>query len=93
MFIGGVRFTHSKIFSRVALMDTQDRKEGFTSSFHQQPMVGKHGVAYTVLRPSGKVMIDGELYDAYTRGSYIAKDQNIEVISDEGTSLKVKMID
>ena len=34
-----------------------------------------------------------EIFDAYTRGSYIEKDRHIEVISEEGTSLKVKEIE
>jgi membrane-bound serine protease (ClpP class) len=53
-------------------------------------MIGKRGVAYTVLRPSGKIMIDNVLYDAYTRGEYIEKDTTVVVVSDEGTSLQVK---
>jgi membrane-bound serine protease (ClpP class) len=36
-------------------------------------------------------MIDGKLYDAYTRGDFIEKGQPIEVISDEGSALKVKL--
>jgi membrane-bound serine protease (ClpP class) len=53
-------------------------------------MKGKVGKAYTVLRPSGKVMIDDRIYDAYTRGDYIDKDADIIVVSDEGTSLQVR---
>jgi membrane-bound serine protease (ClpP class) len=56
-------------------------------------MIGKTGIAYTVLRPSGKVLIDGVLYDAYTRGDYIEKNDKIKVISEEGTSLKVRKIE
>jgi membrane-bound serine protease (ClpP class) len=48
------------------------------------------GTAHTVLRPSGKVMIGETIYDAYTRGEYIEKGQGVEVVSDEGTSLRVK---
>ncbi len=93
MFFGGIRLTNSKFFSRIALVDIQDKEQGYTSSFYKEKtMVGKQGSAYTNLRPSGKVMIDGEIYDAYTRGNYIAEQSNIEVISDEGTSLKVKEI-
>lgn len=90
MFVGGTRITRSKFFARVALTDTQERTQGYTSSFIKEPMKGKTGTAYTVLRPSGKVMIDGQLYDAYTRGDYIDKDSPVEVINDEGTSLQVK---
>jgi membrane-bound serine protease (ClpP class) len=56
-------------------------------------MTGKTGTAYTVLRPSGKVLIEGALYDASTRGDYIKKNERIKVVNDEGTSLKVKKIE
>jgi membrane-bound serine protease (ClpP class) len=92
MFIGGVRLLNSNVFKRVSLADIQDRDEGYTSSFYSRDMVGKKGTTYTVLRPSGKIMIDGEIYDAYTRGNYIDSGQEVEVISAEGTSLKVKEV-
>jgi membrane-bound serine protease (ClpP class) len=90
LIIVGVKMTDSKLFARVALTDTMNRSDGYTSSFIKESMIGKSGTAHTVLRPSGKVMIDGDVYDAYTRGDYIEKDQKITVTSDEGTSLKVK---
>ncbi|MBL6445523.1 nodulation protein NfeD [Fulvivirga sp. 29W222] len=91
LFVGGVRLTNSKVFARVALMDTMGRDQGYTSNFKTESMVGLKGTAYTVLRPSGKVLINEEIYDAYTRGDYIEKDAKIVVLSDEGTSLKVKL--
>ena len=90
LFLGGSRITQSRYFQRVALTDTQERAQGYTSSFISEPMKGKVGKAYTVLRPSGKVMIDNNIYDAYTRGDYIDKDAEIVVVSDEGTSLQVR---
>jgi membrane-bound serine protease (ClpP class) len=90
LFVIGSRLPDSKMFSKVALTDTQDRKMGFTSSFIKASLVGKTGSAYTVLRPSGKVKIDDTIYDAYTRGEYVEQGQSVEVISDEGTTLKVK---
>jgi len=90
LFVGGVKFTESKAFSRVALNETMKKSEGYTSNFNKEPMLGKEGEAYTVLRPSGRIMIDDEMYDAYTRGEYIGKGEKVVVISEEGTSLKVK---
>ena len=90
LFFIGVKFTETKMFARVALTDTMSRNEGYTSNFNKESMIGKEGVAHTVLRPSGKVNIAGEIYDAYTRGDYIDKDVEIIVTSEEGTSLKVK---
>jgi membrane-bound serine protease (ClpP class) len=90
LFIIGVKMTGSKFFARVALTNTMGRDEGYTSNFNKESMIGKSGIAQTILRPSGRVIIDGDTYDAYTRGEYIEKDQKIIVTSEEGTSLKVK---
>jgi membrane-bound serine protease (ClpP class) len=92
LFIAGPRITKTKFFSRVALTDTQERSQGYVSTSYKEPMKGKQGIAYTVLRPSGKVKIDDQLYDAYTRGEYIEIGTTIEVVNDEGTSLQVKTV-
>ncbi|MGL1885088.1 MAG: nodulation protein NfeD [Reichenbachiella sp.] len=92
LFFGSVKLTESKAFQRIALQTVLDSKAGYTSNFKKESFIGKTGVAYTVLRPSGKVMIDEVLYDAFTRGSYMEKDTKVEVIGEEGTSLKVKTI-
>lgn len=85
------KFTSSSRFMKnIALSNVQDRNAGYTSNFNAQSMVGEEGIAFTVLRPSGKIMIGGTVYDAYSRGEYIEKDTPVIVISDEGTSLKVK---
>lgn len=93
MIIAGVKLTDSYLFRRIALQDVQDPAMGFSSSVYvQKSLIGKKGVAKTVLRPSGRIEIEGEVYDAYTRGEYIEPNTTVEVISDEGTSLKVKEV-
>ena len=92
LFVAGGRLSDSKFFKRVALTETLDREQGYTSSFVKEPMTGKRGIAHTVLRPGGKIIIDGQLYDAYTRGEYIEKGQEVEVINEETTSLRVKQV-
>jgi membrane-bound serine protease (ClpP class) len=91
LFAGGARLADTRFYKRVALVDTQDRAQGYTSSFKEN-MKGQRGVAHTVLRPSGKVMINDKLHDAFTRGEYIERGEEIEVIDDETTSLKVKKV-
>ena len=90
IFSLGYRFTESKMFSKVALMGEQRKSDGYTSSFYTTDLMGKEGVVFSTLRPSGRVEIDGEIYDAYTRGEYVEKGKKITVISQEGTSLKVR---
>ncbi|WP_026952349.1 NfeD family protein [Algoriphagus mannitolivorans] len=77
-------------FKTITLASTQDRSEGYTSSFYSENLLGKTGKVHSRLRPSGKVEIDGEVYDAYSRGEFLDQGEEIVVISTEGTSLKVK---
>src|SRR5690606_24297374 len=85
MFIGGVRLTNTRFFKKIALQTVQSREEGYTSNFRKESFLGKEGITYTVLRPSGKILIDDELYDAYTRGDYIGRGEKVIVVSEEGT--------
>ena len=91
-FIGGVRLTQSKFFDKIALVSTQQRSEGYTSRFIKESMIGVKGTTFTVLRPSGKILINGKIFDAYTRGEYIGKDKKVEIIDESGTSFKVREI-
>jgi membrane-bound serine protease (ClpP class) len=77
-------------FRHITLATTQERSEGYTSSFYANSLMGKTGIVHSRLRPSGKVEIEGEIYDAYSRGEFIDQGEKIIVISTEGTSLKVK---
>ena len=90
LFFGGARLVQSKAFQRMALIDSQESSKGYTVNMLTKSMNGKTGTAYTVLRPSGKVMIDDQLFDAFTRGDYVEKGDAIIVIESEGVTLKVK---
>jgi membrane-bound serine protease (ClpP class) len=90
LFVGGSRLMETKAFRRVALMDTLSRSQGYVATFNTESLKGKKGISQTVLRPSGKVIIDGKTYDAYTKGEYIDRGESIEVVGDETTSLRVK---
>lgn len=81
LFVLGYHFTKTNLFRKVALTDTQSSDKGFTSTFYTEDLMGKEGIAYTILRPSGRVEINEVLYDAYTRGEYIEKGEKIVVIS------------
>lgn len=90
LFFGGARLTKTKAFQRIALNDTQEKSQGYTVNTLSDTLVGKKGTAYTVLRPGGKVIIDEQIYDAFTRGDYVERGEPIEVIGNEGITLKVK---
>jgi len=92
LFVGGARLADTRFYKRIALTDTQQSSAGYNSSFNPKDMKGKKGITETVLRPSGKVLIEGQLYDAFTRGEYVDKGQAVEVLSETGSSLQVKPI-
>jgi membrane-bound serine protease (ClpP class) len=92
LFYGSVKLTESKMFRKISLTNTQQRSEGFTSNFNDRSYIGLKGKAYTVLRPSGKIIIEDEIKDAFTRGEYIEMGKVVEVIDESGSSLKVKEV-
>jgi len=80
----------SGFFKGLSLDARQERSEGFIGvDIHQKEMIGKTGIAYTVLRPSGKIRIEGELFDAMAEIGYIKKGDAVKVIRDEAGRLYV----
>lgn len=60
------------------------------SSPSQTSLIGKEGTAFTVLRPSGKVMIDNELYDGVSESGFIEKGTKVEVVRFENAQVYVE---
>jgi len=82
-------FSH-KGFSRLALQSNQLISEGFISSDQSMmELIGATGVAFTVLRPSGKVEINDELYDARSMIGMIEKGESVKVIEQSQNQLYV----
>lgn len=90
-------FLSQKLFSSrkysFALNTTQQVEDGFVSiDLKQKDLKGKAGVATTMLRPSGKVEIDDNEYDAMAINSYIEKGEKVYVVKDEAGQVYVKKI-
>ena len=90
VLFGGIKLTDSNAFKNIALAQTQEVSKGYISNRYSNNIVGKKGKSFTVLRPSGKIKIDSQIFDASTEGDFIEKNKNIIVVSVEGSSLKVK---
>jgi membrane-bound serine protease (ClpP class) len=54
-------------------------------------LIGKEGASATVLRPSGKVIIDGKYYDAVSNSGFIEKGQPVEVVHFENAQIYVEL--
>jgi membrane-bound serine protease (ClpP class) len=80
----------SSWFRGVGLEAVQNKADGYVSiDIHLKEMIGKTGEAYTVLRPSGRVMIENEIFDAKSEIGFIDKGQKIRVVRNETGQLYV----
>ena len=71
----------STAFSNLSLRSEQHTEEGYIGvETRQKGLIGETGVAHTVLRPSGRVMIKDQLYDAKAEYGFIEKGEAIRVI-------------
>lgn len=92
LIFGGARLTDTKAFKRMSLNESQESSQGFSVNPNTLSIMGKQGVASTILRPSGKVLIADQVYDAFTRGEFVERGEPIEVIGTEGVTLRVKKV-
>jgi membrane-bound serine protease (ClpP class) len=91
---GTKRFAFSKAVRGLTLDTVQDHRQGYISiDASQKEMIGRTGIAYTVLRPSGLIKIDEELYDAKAEIGYIEKGENVKVVRDEAGQLYVLRVE
>lgn len=92
-FYFGQKILKSNTFGKLALESVQSSNEGFSIAYDDiKQMIGKKGIAYSILRPSGKIMIDENLHDATAINGFIEKGDEIEVVKYETSSLFVKKI-
>lgn len=84
-------FAPNRLFGSLALETSVNQADGFVSfdKVKLHSLVGSSGTAHTVLRPSGKVMIDGEVYAAVAETGFIARGTTITVRREEQGQLYV----
>ena len=74
------RIGHKGFLQNVALIATQDIAEGYIGvPVEQTQLIGQTGIASTDLRPSGKVRVHGEIYDAVSEEGFIEKSSAIRI--------------
>ena len=65
-------------------------QEGFVASEYDRSTLGKQGVAFTDLKPSGHVLIDGKQQQALCESGYAAKGAAVQVVGGRGAYLIVR---
>ena len=91
IWLGKKMFTNKIFAPKLALITEQKATEGYTVSLPEfDSLVGKEGIAETILRPSGKVRVENDIYDAVAQVSYIEKGEKVKVIKHENSNLVVE---
>lgn len=95
LYLGNKLFSaNTGMFRNLSLKSIQDVNDGFvcieTGMFQ---LKGKHGISKTVLRPSGKILIEDEVFDAIAANGFIDKDVKIVVSKVEATQLYVETLE
>ncbi len=85
----GIKFFNTSFFRKFVLETTQER--GFTEMLSSEnSLVGKTGISKTILRPSGKIEIEGEIRDATADSGFIEKGEKVIVVKFESAQLFVR---
>ena len=88
-FLAG-HLSKSPLWQKITLSSKLSGKAGFVSSSQKLTgFEGKEGVALSVLRPAGKVKIDGTVLDAVSSGDFIEKGQPVRVQKAESSYVVV----
>ncbi len=79
---------------RLALQAEQKKTEGFIGVEVDvlSNLVGKTGQTITVLRPSGKIIIDDEIFDAVSDSGFINANEKVKVVKTLASQLYVVKI-
>lgn len=83
-------FPRSRVGKKLILQDDAHDWHGFDTS--NAELLGKEGVAHSMLRPAGTALIDGRRVDVVSRGEMIDPESRIEVIEVEGNRVVVKQL-
>ena len=82
------RIGEKGMFRKIALITDLESSESLDKEV--KSLVGKTGKAMTVLRPSGKVVIDKEMYDAVSNQGFIDRGTTVTVIKVENMQVYVE---
>ncbi|MBL1407296.1 NfeD family protein [Sphingobacterium faecale] len=92
MVLFGKNILNTRAFKRLVLADEQRADSGYTSSVPKVDLLNKEGVARTVLRPGGKIELEGVWYDAVALDGFIDAGETVYVEKHENYNLFVRKL-
>ncbi|MFO3717102.1 NfeD family protein [Anaerococcus sp. ENR1011] len=78
------------LFDRFILKNTNSATRGYNSKSDHSNLLGKSGFTKSILRPTGRIEVDGIGYDAKSESDFIGKDKEVEVVAIKDGHIIVK---
>lgn len=86
--------SENRLWKKISLSMSLTTQKGYVSSVENlQKWEGKKGIARSVLRPAGKVEIEGIILDAVTQGDFIDPGTRVIVVKSESNRVVVKSVE
>jgi membrane-bound ClpP family serine protease len=98
LITGAVLWALVKLFgfkpswNKLVLANQMTSEQGYVASRDRSGLLGKTGVALTMLRPSGFAELDGQREDVVSEGEIIPAGSKVQVIHVEGSRVVVRKI-
>ncbi|WP_299035440.1 NfeD family protein [uncultured Anaerococcus sp.] len=80
----------ANLFDNYVLETNHKAKAGAHKTKDKNELIGSIGTTKTILRPTGRIEIDGEIYDAMARAEFIEKSKVVSVIDVKDGHIIVK---
>lgn len=90
LLLGARLMSRGKLPGKLVLRDENGEAEGFRSSRDPEELVGKRGIAVTVLRPAGIMELEGRRWDVVTRGEFLTEGSAVTVEEVSGGRIVVR---
>lgn len=80
-------------FKNTLILNSELRSEdGFMSNESYTHLLGQRGITISILRPSGKIKIAGEIYNVSSDDKFIEKDRQVIVSEVIGSKILVREV-
>lgn len=81
------------LFNKMVLSESAKKEDGYVSNINRTDLLGKEGIALTILRPAGTVIINNERVDVVSEGGFIEQNTVVKVIKVEGARIVVRELE
>ena len=82
-----------RLSKKLILWSAAKHEDGFSSSSDMSALLGKEGIALTVLRPAGTGQFLGQRLDVVTDGNFMEKGTKIKIVRIDGRRIVVESIE